>query len=421
MQDLASKITGDAVAATEWNQIPKELQNLITAVNLVLAGGNLDQVGQALSVLGMASAFYTDTGGTAAADIHDLEVITGYQGAGAFSDGMQIMFRPANNCTGGAVTVVVNGLAIKNIRAEDGVANPSVGDIVTGHDVRIRYDLGGDEFLLIFESASSDQYIAFAPDHFQGFLHNREAVQDINVALGGSCRDIDDTFNIVTALNRTKRIEETWLEGDDAGGMNDTDHPVVVDQWYRYWALSKLDGTVDYGWTIDTDAVGANLLGDSAVGTALYVKIQQIGWHKTNVGDTNIIDYRQGVANPDEILWELPIEDISSVPPTATQASLTLTAAPSSIAKFYIDLISDTAADVTAHGLIMALALTDSVPTASLYNVSGKSDTTNTGPEISGANFETEVDASSQIGSRWDSVLGDISIATSGYIYKRGN
>lgn len=72
-------------------------------------------------------------------------VVTLAPAPSAYTDGMELEFKPTNDNTG-ASTINVNGLGAKNIKRIDGT-NPAAGDLKTGKFVRVRYD--GIEFQIL--------------------------------------------------------------------------------------------------------------------------------------------------------------------------------------------------------------------------------------------------------------------------------
>lgn len=130
MQDLADKLTNDQLTAIEWNEVPQELQNIITATGQTLSSGDLTQVLKGITELVSRADFYTVTG-----TVNDLILtpIAGYQAPTAYKEGMQIRWRQSFG-TGntGAMTVNVAGLGATTLdmsNAED--ARPN---IVSGFD-----------------------------------------------------------------------------------------------------------------------------------------------------------------------------------------------------------------------------------------------------------------------------------------------
>lgn len=141
MQDLTGKITGSTLTAAEWNQLPQEVQNVITALGITLGSGDLNQLGKAIAGYIANGTFYTDSG---VVDAYVLAVVGSKQPATAYTDGFEVSFVTANPNTG-ASTVNVAGLGVKNIKLTGG-ADPAAGDI-TGR-VKCVFDSGNDWFEL---------------------------------------------------------------------------------------------------------------------------------------------------------------------------------------------------------------------------------------------------------------------------------
>lgn len=134
MQDLNDKVTGGSLTATEWNEVPSELQNVIEALGQTLSSGDLNQLGKAIASYVAEGQVYTDSG---AANAYALGAISGKQGAVRYAVGTTVVFSPANTNTG-ASTVNVNGLGVKAIERFGSAIR--AGDIEAGSFVRLRYD-----------------------------------------------------------------------------------------------------------------------------------------------------------------------------------------------------------------------------------------------------------------------------------------
>ena len=422
MENLGNRVNGNAISAAQWNQPPNEIQNVITQAGISLTSADVEQLGQAISALGMGNAYYIDTG---AADVYVVDPVAGRQGADVYIDGMFVIFRADNASTGTATaTVTVNGIAggAKNIKREDGT-DLLVNDIRSGRDAWFRYDDASGTFLLQDFSILLDATTALPPNHLTGFQHRisttGDPVDDIDVLVGGVCRDSTDAQNIVgTAL--TKRIDETWVAGDDAGGMNDTEHAVSDDTWYRLFVLSSLAGVIDYGW--DTSATAANLIADTAVIAALGatgVKFRQIAW--TRRGTALNILYVQNPDDLDEIDWDVPFLDDSNAP-TTTATSITILAPPDSTAQIVTLYEGDAAADADVFGLVTALTQTDTAPSATIYNTGGQRELSggSLGIQSFAGPMNVALDASSQLRSRWSVTTGNLELVTKGFRYRRG-
>lgn len=143
MDDLNDKVTGGTLTATEWNEVPSELQNVIEALGIALSSGDLNQLGKAIAGYVANGTFHTDSG---VADAYVLTQIGSKQALTAYTDGAAFEFIAANAGTGAAATVNVAGLGVKNIKLADGT-DPASGQI-DGRTI-LRFDSGNDRCELI--------------------------------------------------------------------------------------------------------------------------------------------------------------------------------------------------------------------------------------------------------------------------------
>ncbi len=143
MQDLNDKVTGGTLTATEWNEVPSEIQNVIEGLGITLSSGDLNQLGKAIAGYVANGIFYTDSG---AANAYVLTTIGSKQTATAYTDGLEAAFIAGNDNAAGASTVNVAGLGVKNIKLADGT-DPAAGEI--SRRARIIFDLANDRFELI--------------------------------------------------------------------------------------------------------------------------------------------------------------------------------------------------------------------------------------------------------------------------------
>jgi hypothetical protein len=150
--DIVSKINGNQVSATEFNQMPTELEALITSSGQTVSDAILNQDSIAVARYS-ANNFYIDSG---VADAYVLTLAASMTNpvsatVGYFT-GMTIRFR-AGNANSGASTVNVNSAGIKNLKQADGTTDLAVGDIPTTQDSVFRYN--GTAFVLQVGAAST--------------------------------------------------------------------------------------------------------------------------------------------------------------------------------------------------------------------------------------------------------------------------
>jgi hypothetical protein len=145
--DIVSKINGNTLSATEFNQVPIELEALQTSSGQTSSDAILNQVSIATSRYA-ANNFYIDSG---AANAYILSLaasmtnpVSAVVGQGYFV-GMTIRFR-AGNANSGASTVNVNSAGVKNLKRADGTTDLAAGDILTTQDSVFRYN--GTSFIL---------------------------------------------------------------------------------------------------------------------------------------------------------------------------------------------------------------------------------------------------------------------------------
>ena len=136
--DIVSKINGNTLSATEFNQMPTELETLITSSGQTVSDAILNQDTIAVSRYA-ANNFYIDSG---AADAYVLTLAASMTNPVSatvpYFIGMTIRFRAGNAGTGGAATVNVNGAGVKSLKEADGSTNPL--SIPTTEDTEWRYD-----------------------------------------------------------------------------------------------------------------------------------------------------------------------------------------------------------------------------------------------------------------------------------------
>ena len=139
MQDLSNKITGNSLAAAEWNESQDELINLISSSSQSPSGADFEQVVKAVSHYVSNGSFYTDSG---IANAYVVSVIGSNKAPPAYVDGMQVHFVTANASTGSS-TINVNSLGVKNIRLPSGAT--LIADDISAR-VSMVFDSGNDWF-----------------------------------------------------------------------------------------------------------------------------------------------------------------------------------------------------------------------------------------------------------------------------------
>lgn len=227
MQDLNDKVTTGTLTAAEWNEMPSELQNVITQLGIALSGGDFDQVGKAIAGYVGAGDFYTETG---VANAYIASVIGGKQGPKvplvAVHDGLQVRFRPGNTNTG-ASTINVNGHGIVPLTKEDGTALVA-GDLLTVRDAICRYDQTADDFRLLDYAATPT--VDFTIDSFSGHFVDVFADTITLEQSAAFAYDIDTLIAItsVGSVNVTISINGTPVTGMSAVTVNTTEDTLTA-------------------------------------------------------------------------------------------------------------------------------------------------------------------------------------------------
>lgn len=143
MQDLNDKVTGGTLTAVEWNEVPSELQNVITALGISLTSGDLNQLGKAIAGYVANGTFYSATGTNA----YVLSGIGSKQTAPEYTNGFQVQFKIPNTNTG-ASTVNVTGLGVKAITTALGTALVG-GELVSGEQTILVFNSLNDRFEIL--------------------------------------------------------------------------------------------------------------------------------------------------------------------------------------------------------------------------------------------------------------------------------
>ncbi len=134
-----NKVDGNQVTAAEWNQLA-DIDNAVISSDQTPATGDLNQLAKAMAVYaGQAGVFCTDSG---AADAYVATQISPLKAppVATLKIGTEVVFLPAFNCTGGAVTLNAFAHGVKSVKLEDGTTNPPFRAISTGHYCRVIWD-----------------------------------------------------------------------------------------------------------------------------------------------------------------------------------------------------------------------------------------------------------------------------------------
>jgi hypothetical protein len=318
MEDLTGKVVLGTVTAAEWNQMPQEMQNVIT--DILTAGLDpldLNQLGKAIAGYAAAGDFFSDTG---AADAYDLAPVGNRQGPddmGADMDGFRARFRAANANATTTPTVDFTTASGGPWTITDEEGNALVaGDIPTTRDTEIRFDQTAGEFILMKFNAPPSAVVA-PQDYIDGFILSPDVgneTDDINFG-PGICRDSTNTATMARA-EITKQLDNPWVAGNDAGGL--FNGSVAADTWYHCFIIyDPVADIVDAGF--DTSPIAANRPG-------AYTKFRRVGSIRTEVGS---VDIKQFVQVGNLFQWEnIVTNEFDNAATGTTALDVTLSGVP---------------------------------------------------------------------------------------------
>ncbi|RLB62694.1 MAG: hypothetical protein DRH08_12090 [Deltaproteobacteria bacterium] len=326
MESLNGKITRNTLLATEWNQVPSELQNLIVDSGQALTNADLDQLGKALAQFYSSGSFWLDTG---AADAYVVNPAGNQQLPPSLDDGLRVTFRPGNDNTG-VSTLNLATLGVKSIVRED-LAALVAGDLSTTADVTVRWDNAGDRWLLALSGS-----IAITGLTPKGFIDGlqidsgaADLIHDID-STAGSARSADATLTM-TAGAFTKQADATWAKGTLQGGYPAVGPAIANNTWYRYFIIGGAGIDTDFGF--DSSATAANLLADaSSVTGDTYDEYRQIGWVKTNGAAPQLWYFEACPGDANVSLWNDYSLDQDDTTPVQTRVLTEVHAPPDCIA-----------------------------------------------------------------------------------------
>lgn len=214
-----SKIDGNTVGASEWNQLA-DIDNLVINSGQTPTTSNLDQLAIASARYSSGGQFFTDSG---TANAYVLTPVSPFKspvssGAGeGYFNGMIIIFR-AGNANSGASTINVNSAGVKNLKKADGT-DVATGDILTTRDVAFRYD--GTNFIKVENvnpATNTIQGISYLPQKITITNNSTDANNDIDFSSGNFVFDDFSGQAYVSAM--IKRLDASWTAGTNQGGLD---------------------------------------------------------------------------------------------------------------------------------------------------------------------------------------------------------
>ncbi len=230
-----SKVDGDTVGASEWNQLAS-IDNFISTSGQTPSTDNLNQTGIAAARYSSGGQFYTDSG---IANAYVLSPVSPFKspvssgsGEGYFV-GMTIRFR-AGNANTGASTVNINSAGVKNLKKEDGTTDLAAGDIPINRDSVFRYN--GTAFAQVIQAnfaTTTTSGTTLLPSPITIANNVTDASNDIDFSAGVFQFSDGSGQAVATAL--TKRLDASWVAGTNQGGL-DTGSK-ANSTWYHCYAI----------------------------------------------------------------------------------------------------------------------------------------------------------------------------------------
>lgn len=247
MQDLNDKVTGGSLSASEWNEVPSELQNVIEGLGQGLSSSDLNQLGKSIAGYAASGDFYTDSG---VADAYVLTPIGSKQAPPTYANGNGLRIRfAAGNTNTGPSTVNVATLGVKSLLGEDGkalIANDLIaGTVYTfdydgtdfiAKDVALQKTVFHTSFTVTVGGAGDFSTINGALvflSKLQPLYNSTKIIATINLLAGFVMEEqvlvwgIDLSWVMITGVDAITDIDSSYLtvspsSGNDAYGSNKT-------------------------------------------------------------------------------------------------------------------------------------------------------------------------------------------------------
>lgn len=172
--------------AAEYNQYGVGHNNLVTSSGQTPTTGAPDQYSQAVAQYATDGDYYVDSGSSTNAYVAITH--TARKGVFALTAGVQIRFIPLVANTA-AATINVNGLGVKDIKAQDGTSDLSAGDMAAGQVANLFYD--GTNFRLL-----KPQTAGLPIDYIKDII---TWASNTTIDWEGSARSDDNTTDLVAA------------------------------------------------------------------------------------------------------------------------------------------------------------------------------------------------------------------------------
>lgn len=230
MEDLNDKVLGSNLAATEWNQVPSELQNPIEQTGQTLTNADLNQLGKAIASYVANGNFYIDSG---IADAYVLTSIGAKQSIFDYENGVAAEFI-AGNTNAGASTVNIAAKGVKSIVNLAGGALVG-GEIIAGTRVLLKYRDGTDDFIIdtVAQEFSITGGNILAPHEALVCKYVTDSTVDIDAG-AVLLKTADNVKHRVESVNLTLDISGTGANGRDIVENSGSEK---ASDWYFLWVI----------------------------------------------------------------------------------------------------------------------------------------------------------------------------------------
>ncbi len=263
METLNNKFTGANLPAAQWNQVPSELQNVITQTGQSLTNADLNQLGKGIAEYAGNGDFYTDSGGVNA---YVLSVLGTKQAPTGYVDGLQIRFIPGNTNTS-ASTVNVASLGVKTIVNFNGVALTGA-ELTASDPAKAFFDLSNDRFQLLLEFGTNNYSLLKSGRH--NFIINGEfLIWQRTLSTNATGYVADRWFNpnnniTISRVSSPFKGSEFALQALASGGVN----PII----YHFIELQEIGDIAPF--KTDTDYSLSFEIFDSSAGADIRVSLE---------------------------------------------------------------------------------------------------------------------------------------------------
>lgn len=251
MKILNNKTLGATLSSDDWNQLTREMENIIESQSITLSNLSLDQAATAISEYSSQGDYYDSAAGS---NDYVLTVISSKIPVESYIDGMRIRFT-ADFTNTGAATVDVIGLGQKAITFFD--QEPLVaGEIVSGTQYTLLYRSVLNQFLMAEQTPPQQGINGGLKDQWHRLVC--VASNQINFISGVT---IDSTDSILmSGTTRVKDLDVVWSSGGLGGRASGA--PIAANQTWYAFVIMRTDGLIDFGF--DTNRNGSLLLADAS-------------------------------------------------------------------------------------------------------------------------------------------------------------